>query len=108
MALNLTGVFSDIGNLAGSVSGQDVLNSILAGAAGTVVISGLQSPSGQDAVDPLHIFHRPATAATNSAPAQPASTGVVQGQVMTMTKFMSLSPDQQKMIQAMNFTIIPG
>jgi hypothetical protein len=102
MALNLSGVFGDIGNLAGSVSGQDVLNSILAGAAGTVVISGLKSGEGQDAIDPLHIFHKPAT------PTSPAASGVVQGQVMTMTKFLTLTPDQQKMIQAMGYTIVPG
>lgn len=102
MPLNLSGVFGDIGNLAGSVSGQDVLQSILAGAAGTVVISGLQSSGGQDAIDPLHIFHKPAT------PTTPAVTGVVQGKVMTMTQYLALSADNQKMIQAMGYTILPG
>lgn len=109
MALNLTGVFGDIGNLAGSVSAQDVLSSILAGTAGTVVISGLQSSAGQNAIDPLHIFTHPGTAATATTPAAPATAGVVQGAgVMKMSQFIALSPDQQKLIQAMNYTIIPG
>lgn len=102
MALALSGIFSDIGNLAGSVSGQDIVQSILAGAAGTVVISGLKSSGGQDAVDPLHLFHHNPPA--GGAPA----TGVVQGNVITMSKFMALTPDQQKMFQALNYTIIPG
>ena len=109
MALNLTGVFSDIGNLAGSFSGQDLLNSVIAGAAGTVVLSGLQTQAGQNAVDPLHIFiHNPAGSAAGGANNPPAVSGVVQGQVMTMSKFLSLSPDNQKVIQAMGYTIIPG
>src|SRR6266704_3330856 len=62
MGLNLTGVFSDIGNLAGGVTGQTLLESLLAGAAGTVVLSGLKTADGQNAIDPLHIFvhHSPA------------------------------------------------
>ena len=102
MALNLSGVFGDIGNLAVSVSGQDIVQSILAGAAGTVVISGLKSQGGQDAVDPLHLFHH------NPPAGGPPATGVVQGNVITMSKFMALTPDQQKMFSALNYTVIPG
>lgn len=109
MGLNLTGVFSDIGNLAGSVTGQDVLGGLLTSAVGTVVVSGLGTSAGQNALDPLHIFHAPAAPATATAPGNAtASAGVVQGQVMTMTKFLSLTSDQQKMLQAMGYTIIPG
>lgn len=98
MALNLTGVFSDIGNLASSVSGQDVLQNLAAGAIGTVVLSGLGTAQGQNAIDPLHIFIHP----------QSGTSGVVSGSVMPMSKFLALSPDQQKMIQALNYTIVPG
>lgn len=100
MAVNLTGIFADAANLL--PSSNDLVQQLIAGAAGTVVLSGLKSSEGQDAIDPLHLWHKPATKDT------PATQGVVQGQVMTMTKFMSLSADQQKVIQAMNFTIIPG
>ena len=102
MGLALSGIFSDIGNLAGSVSGQDIVQSILAGAAGTVVISGLKSQGGQDAVDPLHLFHHNPPAGGSPA------TGVVQGNVITMSKFMALTPDQQKMFVALNYTVVPG
>ncbi len=106
MAVNLTGLFADAANLLPSQN--DLLSQLIAGAAGTVVISGLQSTQGQDAIDPMHIWHKPATPATANAPAAPAAQGVVQGQVMTMSKFITLTPDQQKMIQALNYTIIPG
>lgn len=109
MALDLTGVFSSIGNLASSVSAQDVLTGLLTSAAGTVVVSGLQSSAGQNAIDPLHIFTHPGTAASGSTAATPATTGVVQGAgVMKMSQFIALTPDQQKLIQAMNYTIVPG
>ncbi len=104
---NLTGIFADAANLLPSQN--DLLSQLIAGAAGTVVISGLQSAQGQDAIDPMHIFHKPAVAATPTAPAQPAQQGIVQGgQVMLMSKFITLTPDQQKMIQALGYTIIPG
>lgn len=100
MAVNLTGIFADAANLL--PSSNDLLQQIIAGAAGTVVLSGLQTAQGKDAIDPLHIFHKPAD---NNGP---AASGFVQGKVMTMGQFMALSPDNQKMIQAMGFTIIPG
>ena len=103
MGLNLSGVFSDIGNLASSVNGQSLLENILAGAAGTVVLSGLKTQQGQDAIDPLHIFIH------SSGNNQPTAAGAVTGSnVMTMSQFLALSPDNQKMIQALKYTIIPG
>ena len=100
MGLNLTGIFADAQNLLPSQN--ELLQQLIAGAAGTVVISGLQSASGQDAIDPLHIYHKPATQSS------PAAQGVVQGKVMTMSQFLALSDDNKKMVQAMGFTIIPG
>jgi len=99
MGVNLTGIVGDLTNLI--PSSNDLLQSLIAGAAGTVVLSGLKSQEGQNALDPLHLFHH---TPASGAPA----TGVVQGQVMTMSKFLTLNPDQQKMLQAMGFTIIPG
>lgn len=105
MALNLSGVFADVGNLASGVTGQNLIESLLAGAAGTVVLSGLKTPDGQNAVDPLHIFVHQPTPGANAGAVQ----GVVQGSnVMTMSQFLALSPDNQKMIQALKYTIIPG
>src|SRR5690349_18499362 len=105
MGLNLSGIFADVGNLASGVTGQNLIESLLAGAAGTVVLSGLKTPDGQNAVDPLHIFTHQPTPGSNSGQV----TGVVQGSnIMTMSAFLALSPENQKVIQALKYTIIPG
>ena len=102
VALNLGGVFGDVANLAGSISLQDIIAQAAIGTAVTVGVAGLKSADGQNALDPLNLFHH--KPASGGAPV----VGVVQGQVMTMSKFLALTPDQQKMIQTMGYTIIPG
>jgi hypothetical protein len=102
MALNLTGIFGDVSSLASSVSLQDIISQAAIGTAVTVAVAGAKSADGQDALDPLQWFHH--KPASGAAPV----TGVVQGQVMTMSKFLALTPDQQKMIQTMGYTVIPG
>jgi hypothetical protein len=93
----MTDILGSVGALLPSTN--QLLQSLVAGAVGTVVVSGLKSGSGQDALDPMHWFHHP----------ESNTTGVVQGSnVITMSKFMALTPDQQKMFQALNYTIIPG
>ena len=103
---NLTGVFGDLGNLVPSTG--DILNNVLAGVAGTVIISGLKSDTGQSALDPMNLFHHAATPATATSPATPSVTGAVNGPVMTMSAFLALTPANQQMVQAMKYTIIPG
>jgi hypothetical protein len=94
MALDIAGSLTNL-----LPSTNSLITDLIAGAAGTVVISGLKSGSGQDALDPMHWFHHP----------ESNTTGVVQGSnVITMSKFLALTPDQQKMFQALNYTIIPG
>ena len=98
MGMNLTGIFSDVGNLASSISMQDVVGSIAAGALGTVVLSGVQTEKGQDAIDPLHIFHHAPT----------KTTGVVQGKVMAASAFSKLDPATQTTLLTNGYSIIPG
>ena len=62
MAVNLTGVLSDLSSAIPSSS--DILQQVLLGAGATVVLSGLKTSAGMDAVDPLHLIPRPATATT--------------------------------------------
>jgi hypothetical protein len=103
MALNLSGMLGDIGNLASGISMQNLIEQGALSTLVTVGIAGAQTSQGQDAIDFLHIFHKPATATT------PATTGVVQGgKAMLMSQYLALSPDNQKMIQAMGYTIMPG
>jgi hypothetical protein len=98
MAVNLSGIFGDIGNLAGSVSLQDIIQQAAIGAAVTVGVSGLKSADGQNALDPMHWFHNKSS----------NTTGVVQGNVMAMSAYMALSPAAQEVIRAEHYTIIPG
>lgn len=101
----LTGLLGNVQNIASNTTLQDVVGSIAAGTIGTVALAGFTSQQGQDAIDPLHLFHKPATASA------PAVTGVISGtsgNVMTMSAFMALSPDGQKTVEALKYTIIPG
>ena len=103
----LSGIFSDITSLIPSQSA--ILDSVLAGTAGTVIIAGMKSKEGQGALDPLHLFYHQPEAPTPGAVASPAVSGAVQGGgVMTMSQFLALSPDNQKMIEGLKYTIIPG
>jgi hypothetical protein len=56
MAVNLTGILSDLSSAI--PSSQDVLQNVLVGAGASVVLAGLKSQSGLDAIDPLHIIHK--------------------------------------------------
>lgn len=103
MAVIPTGVFADAANLLPSTN--DLVTSLITGAIGTVVLSGAQTATGQNALDPLHIFHKPADTSAGT----PAVNGTVKGgNVMLMSAYLALSPENQKMVQAMNYTIIPG
>lgn len=106
MAVALTGLFGDLANLVPTQN--DILQSVAAGAAGTVVLAGLKSSEGQSAIDPLNLFHHPAVAATSTAPATPAVSGLVTGPVMTMSQYNALSADGKATVTAMKYTIIPG
>lgn len=101
MALALGGMLGDLGGLASSISMQDIIQSVAIGGLGTILISGAKSQQGQDTLDPFHLFHH----------APSATTGVVSGpnvNVIKMSAFMALAKDQQAMMQALNYTVIPG
>ncbi len=56
MGVNLTGVVGDLSSLIPSSS--DVLQQVIVGAGASVVLAGLKTQAGVDAIDPLHIFHK--------------------------------------------------
>lgn len=105
MALNLSGVFGDVANLASSVSLQDIVQQAAIGTAVTVAVAGAKSPDGQDALDPFQWFHH--KPATPTAPAvNVVGTG---GGVVTMSQFQKLTPDQQNMlVNVMHYSVMPG
>ena len=97
MAVALTGIVGDLTNLM--PSGSDLIQQIILGAGASVVLSGLKTNSGMDAVDPMHIFHHPAT------PTAPATTSVVVGKTVTGSVFASLTPAIQDRMMAQGYTV---
>jgi len=106
MAVALGGV---IGDLAGLIpSSSDILQQVIIGAGASVVLSGLKTNAGMDAVDPLHIFHHPAVPATPTAPAQAATASVVVGKTINSSAFAGLTPAVQDRLMSQGYTIVPG
>jgi hypothetical protein len=66
--------------LASMPSASSIATQVAAGVAGTVILSGLQSQGGQNALDPLHLIFKPnlttTTAASSSVPAVTTSAPV--------------------------------
>jgi hypothetical protein len=106
MAVNLTGIFGDVAGLL--PSSGDILQQVIIGAGAGVVLAGLKSNAGLDAVDPLHLIPRPATPATATAPAQPASVAVVVGKTIAASAFASLTPAIQDRLMSQGYVIVAG
>lgn len=79
-------------NLVGALpTGQQVLQNVLLGAGTTVILSGLKSADGQNALDPLHLIFKPAP-----APAAAPSTAVVAPvPTATQAAFNAMTPAAQ-------------
>lgn len=92
MAVNLTGVLSDLQSAIPSSS--DILQQVLIGAGASVVLSGLKTQAGMDAVDPLHIIHK-----------SPEAPSTVVGKSITAAAFSSMSPSAQAAILAAGYVI---
>ena len=90
MAVALTGVVSDLSSLIPSSS--DILQQVIIGAGASVLLSGLKTNAGIDAVDPLHIFHKDAS--------------VVVGKTITGAAFAALPPATQAQLMAGGYTIV--
>jgi hypothetical protein len=92
MAVNLTGVMGDLASVLPSTS--DVLQQVLIGAGASVVLSGLKTTAGMDAVDPLHIIHK-----------DPATVSTVVGKSITAAAFNALSAASQAQVLAAGYVI---
>ena len=65
-------------------SASAIAAQVATGVAGTVILSGLQSASGQNALDPLHLIFKPNTT-TATADAQATSASRKKKQVCQLT-----------------------
>ena len=93
MAVALTGILSDLSSAIPSSS--DVLQQVLVGAGASVVLAGLKTNAGLDAIDPLHIIHKD-------------GSSTVVGKTIASSAFSALSPAAQVQIMAAGYTIVAG
>lgn len=89
---------SSFGGIVGDLvknlpTNNDIANQVATGAIASVLLAGLKSQSGQDAIDPLHLIH----------PAGGGST--VVGKSITAAAFGALPPDAQAKILAAGYVI---
>lgn len=99
MAVVLTGVLSDLSSVIPSSS--DVLQQLLVGAGASVVLAGLKTNAGMDAIDPLHIIHKD--------PASGAVAGTtITGKTVPQSLWALMSPQQQQQLASMGYTTVAG
>jgi hypothetical protein len=104
MAIALTGIVSDLGSLI--PSSGDIMQQVIIGAGAGVLLAGLKSNAGLDAIDPLHLIPRPAVPATATSPAVPASVSTVVGKTVTGSVFASLTPAIQDRMMSQGYTVV--
>ena len=104
MAVPLTGIVGDLTNLL--PSSGDLLQQVILGAGVGVIMSGLKTNAGLDAVDPLHLIPRPAKPATATTPAVPATIQTVVGKTVSGSVFASLTPAIQDRMMSQGYTVV--
>lgn len=92
MAVALTGILSDLSSAIPSSS--DVLQQVLLGAGASVVLAGLKTNAGLDAVDPLHIIHKDGTQTVSG------------GKSISSAAFNSLSAAAQAQVLGAGYVIV--
>lgn len=97
MGVNLTGVLSDLSSAI--PSSQDVLQQVMVGAGASVVLAGLKTNAGMDAIDPLHIIHKDTP---NNNPNN------VVGPTITSSAFGALTPQARAQVLASGVHIVSG
>lgn len=78
---------------------SSILSNIALGAATSVVVAGFKSSQGQDALDPLHLFHKDAPANNPNA---------VVGATITSSAFAALPATTQTTLIASGVHIVAG
>ena len=99
MAVVLTGILSDLSSVIPSSS--DILQQLMIGAGASVILSGLKTQAGMDAVDPLHIIHKdPATGAVVGS--------TVTGKTIPQSLWALMTAPQQAQLSALGYTTVAG
>ena len=100
---------SSLGNLTTNIgslmpSGSQIMENVLVGAAGSVVLKGLQA-GGASVLDPLGLFPKAPGAAPIAATNNPA---VVSGPTITASAFASLDAVSKGSLTAAGVHIVAG
>ena len=99
---SISGLTANLGSLL--PSGSQIMENVLVGAAGSVVLKGLQA-GGANVLDPLGLFPHPGAAPTVAATNNPA---VVSGPTITASAFASLDPVSKGSLTAAGVHIVAG
>jgi len=105
MSVDVSSILSNVNLNALVPSSTDVINNLILGAGTSVVLAGLKSKAGADAMDPLGLFHK------DAPPAPPAAVNnpnVVVGPTITASAFSALAPAAQAQLAASGVHIIAG
>lgn len=101
MTVALTGIVSDLTNLIPSSS--DLIQQMIIGAGASVVLAGVKTGAGQDALDPLHLFHK------DPAPVAPTNNpNMVVGASITASAFAAMPAASQTALLAAGVHIVAG
>ena len=100
MAVALTGIVGDLGNLI--PSSGDIVQQLIIGAGATTLLAGMKSSAGQDALDPMHLFHH------DPVPTPTNNPNVVIGPTITASAFASLPPATQQMMMSNGAHVVAG
>lgn len=95
----LTGIVGDLTSLI--PSSGDLINQVIVGAGASVVLAGLKSNAGQDAVDPFHIFHHPAPDGATTG-----GVSTVVGKSITASALAALPAATQAQILQQGYVIL--
>lgn len=99
MAFDLSTVSADLGSYL--PSGNALMQNIALGAATSVVLAGLKSNAGKDALDPLGIFH-------GNQQQQANNPSAVVGPTITASAFAALPAATQAQLTAAGVHIVAG
>lgn len=90
MAFDLGSVLGTLGSVL--PTNNEIANQLVTATAGTVILAGLKSGAGQDAVDPLHLFHQ-------------NGTSTVIGKSITAAAFGALDAASKAQVLAAGYVI---
>lgn len=93
MAVDLSSFGGVIGDLVKNLpTNNDIASQVATGAIASVLLAGLKSQAGQDALDPLHLIH-------------PAGGSTVVGKSISSAAFNALSPTDKTAVLAAGYVI---